>query len=207
MKKRNQLLGRSQDAPFFEIRDLCTKILRPWERELAAADFHEPEIVEKMKILCGNVAAALEVAEADIPNLNPALLHRLVGREIPLWDNEVAPNLKLAAKFFKVGALKSIEMKAKNHSQNESSVAQRSCRVGSKNYLLYETEWSPIPTPLPGEESGIFNSRYTAMIRIALKTRKPISEQEMLEAQAQGETDSAQAQVDLELETLTGGTK
>ncbi len=204
-KKRNHLLHLSKDGPFMEIQTMCANVLKPWERELAAADFHEPELVEKMKILCGNVAAVSEVAEVDIPDLNPSLLHRLVGREIPLWEREIAPNLKLASRYFKPGPLKGIEMMAHPHAKNENLVAQRSVRVGGETYLLSETEWQPIPTPEPGEESGIFNSRYTARIRIALRTKKPISEREMLAAKAQGKSEAAQAQVDLEEETLIGG--
>jgi len=205
-KPKTDQLGKFSDlGEFSPVMQLCNNVLEKWQRELDAKNWHEPALFEKMKILFKNVEADRDLCSYGLKEISPVLCEKLAAREINLFETEIKPNLRLAKKYFAPGKLHGVEVIARRATSMPNGVALRSIHVGDDGFPLSETEWKAIPPLSEIEDTNFFNYRYAADIRIALKTKKPMSFRDLQAKTEATDQERADAAVALESDLLTGG--
>ncbi len=208
-KKRNLAYDSSGFADLIET---VKKFIQTMEWEIENSAWLEDEIVKKIKILKANLEAVLSVAEV-ITDHSIDFIWRLVSRETDLWTGEILPNLKLNKKYLDIGKLKTIELlSVKGHGMERlgfgfTTAQPHKIKVAGEIYDISPTDWTPIPPLDPSDEQNFFAEREMFKIRIALKTKKPLSEREKAEADEKAKVETNENKLQLESDLLLGSDK
>jgi len=194
---------------FAHLVEVIKKFLQVMGWELENSAWLEDERVKEIKILKGNLEAVQTVAET-VTDHSLDFMWRLATREIDLWTNEVLPKLRLNPKYLDVSKLKNIELLSiaghgfdRIGSGHPGAIPHR-ITVGGERYEISTTSWTAIPPLDPSDEQNFFANRELFKIRLAIKTKKPVSERERQEKIEKEKLEADANKLQLESELLIG---